>query len=74
MEKEKLMTVFIAVLVLVSAVQAVQLITLNGKVQSGEISTRASAQSTSGTTDSGSGSGTQLPQNIQNLPSMVGGC
>lgn len=69
MNKNLLIMIVLAVLVLVSAVQAVQLNDLRTKIASGEIKTTGAA--TANTPSSGAAS---VPSNIQNLPSMVGGC
>ena len=79
MRKEILFTVLLAVLVTVSAVQAIQLADINSQIEG--ISITAAATSTKTTTSSSSsssststGSGTSLPSSLQNLPNMVGGC
>ena len=68
MNKNLLIMIVLAVLVLVSAVQAVQLNDLRTKIASGEIKTTGAATST------GSSGAASVPSSIQNLPSMVGGC
>ena len=66
--KEILLIVLIAVLVLTTAVQALQLVSLSNNpvvVTSGS----SSAPSASGVS-----SGVSAPASLENLPSMVGGC
>ncbi len=57
----------LGVLVVIAGVQAFQMASLKGNVQSGG---GAVAQPVA----SGGGGGAQLPSNLQNLPGMVGGC
>ncbi len=71
MNKELGLTILLVVLVLVSAVQAVQLIALGSQIESGEITGAV----TSGTSQSSSTSGgASLPGSLTELPGMVGGC
>lgn len=66
--KEILMVVLIAVLVLTTAVQAIQLVSLSNNpvvVTSGSGSVPSA---------SGAGSGVSAPASLEDLPSMVGGC
>ncbi len=67
------MMVLVGVLVLVSAVQAVELMQLKGKLSDESLTFGKASQKTS----IGSGGGTtggSLSKNLENLPSMVGGC
>ncbi len=69
MKREQMLTVLLVVLVIVSAVQAFQLVLLGGAVSSGTVAkTSTSAPASSG------GSSPSVPSSIQNLPQMVGGC
>ncbi len=70
MNKENLLTVFLAVLVVVSAIQAIQLVSLGSALSTGAaVSRPAPAPAASG----GSGGG-NLPSNLDDLSGMVGGC
>lgn len=71
MEKEMLFTIFLAVLVLVAGAEAVQLVKLNNAVKTGSVKLSGSGSASSA---GSSGGQSQLPGNLQNLPSMVGGC
>jgi hypothetical protein len=68
MNKNMVIAIVLGALVLIAGVQAFQLFSLKTKLASGEISTGTVTQSSSG------GSAPQLPSNLQNLPSQVGGC
>ncbi|MCH7493021.1 hypothetical protein IID19_05575 [Patescibacteria group bacterium] len=63
-----IMVSILAVLLIVSVAQAVELGNLKQKITSGEVV----AATVSGSTNSGSGS--TAPSNLQDLPTMVGGC
>ncbi|HLD85126.1 MAG TPA: hypothetical protein VI968_01070 [archaeon] len=69
--KESIMTILLAALVIVSAVQAVQLIGLSSSLSSGTVTVKASAPKAAAS--SGGSSGVSAPV-AANLPSMVGGC
>lgn len=75
MNKNLIVVGILAVLVIISAAQAVQLIGMNSDIN--EIdptkSSGTTSLSTSSSTTSSSGSGS-VPTNLQNLPGMVGGC
>ncbi len=69
-KKEILMIVFIGVLLITTAIQTVQLVSLgSAKV----VTTGAATVPATGGASQGSGGG-GVPTNLQNLPSMVGGC
>ncbi len=70
MDKNVIIAIVLGVLVLVSVVQAFQLNTLKEKVSEGKLTIGKTSSSVS----TGSGSGASIPSNIQDLPSMVGGC
>lgn len=71
MNKNMLLTVLLVVLVAVAVVQAFQLSGLKEKVSGGNVNVAAN----SGTpVSSSSGQSDKLKQNLQNLPTMVGGC
>ncbi len=73
MDKNILIAVVLGLLVLISVVQAFQLNTLKDKVKEGKLTIgKASGSVATGSGSSGGGAG--LPSNIQDLPSMVGGC
>lgn len=66
MDKNIIIAIVLGALVLVAAIQAVQLFGLKNKVQTGQVAA---------TVQSGPvGGSPSLPSNIQNLPNMVGGC
>jgi len=71
MRKETLLTVLLVLLLAVSAIQAVQLSAISNGISQGSYELKSSdGQAASGQ----SSSQTALPSNLQNLPSMVGGC
>ncbi len=67
MNKNIVIAIVLGALVLIAGIQAFQLFTLKDKLASGSISTGTPTQS-------GAGGSPQLPSNLENLPSMVGGC
>lgn len=68
MNKNVIIAIVLGALVLIAGIQAFQLFTLKDKLGSGQISTGTSTQANAG------GSSPQLPSNLQDLPSQVGGC
>ena len=65
MNRNEIIVIVLVVLVLLTAVQAIQLSSLKSGISTGKVSVgSAPAQS----------SGASVPSNIQDLPSMVGGC
>ncbi|HIH04981.1 TPA: hypothetical protein HA281_03020 [Candidatus Woesearchaeota archaeon] len=70
--KTIVMLVMVGLLVLVSAVQAVELMGLKDKLS--DDSLKVSGASAKATVGASSGAGNSLSQNINSLPSMVGGC
>ncbi len=71
--KTVIMAVLVGLLVLVSAVQSFELMGLKSKLSDEGVSlSKASAKTTVGA--QGSGGGSSLSKNLDNLPSMVGGC
>ncbi|MBI4146224.1 hypothetical protein HY489_02705 [Candidatus Woesearchaeota archaeon] len=68
MNKNVVIAIVLGALVLIAGVQAFQLFTLKNKLAEGSYSTSVAPQA------GASGSSPQLPSNLQNLPSMVGGC
>ncbi len=67
------MMVMLGLLVLVSAIQAVELLNLKEKLSDGALTvSTASSKIAVGAGAGASGSG--LSKNLENLPSMVGGC
>ncbi len=72
-KKMIVMMVLVGVLVLVSAVQAVELMQLKGKLSDESLTLGKATQKTS-IASSGGTSGGALSKNLENLPSMVGGC
>ena len=75
MKQTTIIALVLAVLVLVSAVQAFQLNTLKTKISEGKVSI-GSGKSATPLTSSGSSSGppSGVPQSVSDLPQMVGGC
>ena len=68
--KAVVVTIVLALLILFSAVQAVELISLKEKINTELSSINLTASSVTSNTSKA----TDLQNNIQNLPSMVGGC
>ena len=65
MDKNLIIGIVLVALVFVAGVQAFQLYTLKSRMAEGSVSFNTNAQA---------GSSPSLPSNLQNLPSMVGGC
>ncbi|MBI5391764.1 hypothetical protein HZB00_02055 [Candidatus Woesearchaeota archaeon] len=72
MDKNLIVAIVLGILVVVSAIQAVQLSSLKAKLSSGTLSTSGAKVSSS--LGGSSGGAASVPSNLQNLPSMVGGC
>lgn len=68
MNKNVVIAIVLGALVLIAAVQAVQLFTLKNKLAGGQISVGTPTQS------GATGGSPQLPSSLANLPSQVGGC
>ncbi len=68
MDKNIIIAIVLGILVLVSLVQAFQLNELKTKLAEGSLTLGKASTSTS------TSSGGAVPSNIQDLPSMVGGC
>ncbi len=73
MDREKLLTVSLILFLIVLTIQSVQLNSLNYKLKTGSFNIN-SGNKLAGSNPSESDGGTQLPSNLQDLPSMVGGC
>ncbi len=75
MKKNTLVAIVLALVIIVSAVQAFQLTALKAKVSSGgaSIGSGATAAPTAAGTSASSG-GKTVASSIAELPSMVGGC
>lgn len=69
MNKNLLISVVLGVLVVIAVFQAVQLVGLKNQL-GGAVNVGSATASVAGQ----SGGGAELPSNLQNLPSMVGGC
>ena len=69
MNKNVVIAIVLGALVLIAGVQAFQLFTLKSKLAEGQFATSSPTQA-----GTASGSSPQLPSNLQNLPTMVGGC
>jgi len=67
MNKNIVIAIVLGALVLIAAVQAVQLFTLKNKLAGGQISVGTPTQS-------GATGSPQLPSSLAKLPSQVGGC
>ena len=73
MKTTTILAIVLGVLVLISIIQAFQLYSVKGALQ-GDVKVGSSSSRVAvGAGGSGS-SGEDIPSNIQNLPSMVGGC
>ena len=68
MNKNVVIAVVLGALVLIAGVQAFQLFSLKTKLVGGEMSVSTPTQA------SGGGGSAKLPSNLENLPTMVGGC
>ncbi len=71
-KQSTIMAVVLGVLLLVSAVQAVQLTSLKNDITSEDLSFGAKVSAPK--SSSGSSGGGSVPSSIQDLPGMVGGC
>lgn len=75
MKKNTIIVVVLAVLVLISVVQAVQLTSLKGKLASEDFAVKTTSQkTTTAVGKSTSSSGASLPTSLDDLETMVGGC
>ncbi len=75
MKQTTIIAIILGLLIVISAVQAVQLVGLKTKIASGQLS--ANSGSSSSTTPLASGSAKSpaaVPASVNNLPDMVGGC
>jgi hypothetical protein len=72
MNKNLVIAIVLGALVLIAVVQAWQLAGIKSSVASGGV--RTASVGTPVASGGGGGGGAQLPSNLQNLPSMVGGC
>ena len=68
MDKNVVIAIVLGALVLIAGAQAFQLFTLKNKIAEGSVGVSAQTQV------GASASSPQLPSNLQNLPSMGGGC
>ena len=68
MNRNVIIVIVLAVLLLLTAVQAIQLNSLKTSISTGKVSVGSAPAQGSG------GGGGVVPSNIQDLPSMVGGC
>jgi hypothetical protein len=69
MNKNVVIAVVLGALVLIAGIQAFQLFTIKDSLASGKVGTSVSTQSSGD-----AGGSPKLPSNLENLPSMVGGC
>jgi len=67
MNRNVIIVIVLVVLVLLTAVQAIQLSSLKASISTGKVSVGSAPMQSSGV-------GGGVPSNIQDLPSMVGGC
>lgn len=76
MKKNVIISIVIGLLVVIAAVQALQLTSLKAKISDASFSiARSSSQSVPVASGGGSsGGGNTVAANIADLPSMVGGC
>lgn len=71
MNQNVVIAIVLGALVLIAAVEAYQLMSIKGKIESGGVQV-ASAGATPQV--SGGGGSPSLPSSLDNLPGMVGGC
>ncbi len=69
MDKNIIIVIVLAALILIAAIQAFQLVGLKNSISSGSIRT-----ATTGAQVQASGGGGNLPGDLESLPGMVGGC
>ncbi len=69
MNKNMVIAIVLGALVLIAGIQAFQLFTLKSNLAMGGTSVTTATQSSGG-----SGGSPKLPGNLENLPTMVGGC
>jgi hypothetical protein len=76
MKKTTIVALILGVLVVISAVQAIQLNGLKTTIKEGELSIGSASTTTIPASSPGDGGKqvTSLPSNIKDLPQMVGGC
>lgn len=75
MKKTTLVAIILGVLVILSAVQVVQLNGLKTKVKEGGVSVQTAGSTTPVASSGDTGKTTSaLPSSIKDLPQMVGGC
>lgn len=79
MDRDVLIVVLLGVLLLVSAVQTYELVSLKGKIASAQAGVGTATVSTAPAASSPQASGgapstVVVPKSLQNLPSQVGGC
>ncbi|MAG91251.1 hypothetical protein CMO83_01080 [Candidatus Woesearchaeota archaeon] len=67
MNRNVIIVIVLVVLVMLTAVQAIQLSSLKTSISTGKVSVGSAPASSSG-------GGASLPSNLEDLPSMVGGC
>ncbi len=72
MEQKIIIAIVLGVLILVSAVQAVQLFSLKDKIENGNV--RMGSVSGPVAAVPGAKAPSAVPSSAQNLPQMVGGC
>ena len=70
MKQTTIIAIVLAVLLLVSGVQAYQLTSLKSKINDGQLAVSSAKSATPLASSGGSG----VPESIKDLPSMVGGC
>ncbi len=70
MKQTTIIAIVLGVLLIMSAVQAIQLTVLKTKI----VKEGFNMKSASSTVKPASSGGASVPSNLQNLPSMVGGC
>lgn len=75
MKQSVIVALILGVLVLISAIQAIELSSLKETISEGGLSVKSSSSSTPVASQGDSGkTTTALPSSIKNLPKMVGGC
>lgn len=74
MKQATIITIVLAVLVLISAVQAIQLNSLKNDINEGEIEIGVANTKSTSSNDGGTKRTSSVPSSIKDLPTMVGGC
>ncbi len=74
MRKNVIVFIVLGLLIVISAVQALELIGLKAKISDASFTVKGSSQSEPVASSSSSSAGNTVAASIADLPSMVGGC